>query len=204
MAGMNATRTLPPGYQLCLELDLSKNGRLLVWLNLAGLALLVPAGWLLLRLTARLRPEFSLTGWLWDDPAGALLKIAALLAGFTAVIVIHELIHGLFFWIFTGERALYGFRGAYAFAAAPGWYIPRRPYLVVALSPLVGITLAGALLIPWVSPFWLGVLIISLLVNISGAIGDLAVAGWLLHRGRGALVNDHGDALTAYCPAEAP
>jgi hypothetical protein len=200
---MQPTRSLPQGYRPILVLDLSTNGPLLIWLNLAGLAILPLAGWFFLAVTARLRPEFSLSGWLWDRPGGALAKIVVLLAASVLVIILHELVHGAFFWLNTGQRAVYGFRGAYAFAGAPDWFIPRGRYLVVGLSPLVCISLAGILLIPWLPTLWLGALIVALLVNATGASGDLAVVAWLVLRGKGALVQDFGDALNVYAPGVA-
>jgi hypothetical protein len=61
------------------------------------------------------------------------------LAASVLIIPLHELVHGLLFWVFTRRRPLFGLRlPFYAFAAAPvDVYLPRNPYLVVALAPLV-------------------------------------------------------------------
>ena len=61
-------------------------------------------------------------------------------------LVVHELIHGLFFWLFTGSAPRYGLGLSYAYAAAPDWYIPRRKYQVTGLAPVVIIGLGCLLL----------------------------------------------------------
>lgn len=66
-------------------------------------------------------------------------------------VISHELIHALFFRFFTGEWAIFGFKGIYAYAAAPQWYIPRNLHIAVALAPLVILSLLGVLLIPWIA-----------------------------------------------------
>ena len=61
------------------------------------------------------------------------------------MIVLHEGLHGLFFWLFTREKPKFAFKGFYAYAAMPDWYLPKKEYLITALAPLVGITLLGVL-----------------------------------------------------------
>jgi hypothetical protein len=118
------------------------------------------------------------------------------------MIVVHELIHGLFFWLFTRERPTFGFKGAYAYAAAPDWYMPRNQYAIVGLAPLVLMTLAGLVLLP-VIPVWaIPALLFVVVTNAAGAVGDIAVVGWLLLQPRATLVNDIGDAVTLYRPTQ--
>lgn len=192
---MKASRELPKDYIARYEIDLAKNRLLAVLLNIAGLGLFIPFGWLFIRLAQLLRPDFSLSRGHMENPVIALVGI---LAAFIVVLVLHEMVHGLLFWIITGERPLFGLRLAYAYAAAPGWYIPRNPYFAVGLAPLTLITLLGIPLIPLVPEIALPSLVFALVTNAAGAIGDIAIVVWLLTQPDNVLIRDCGDAITIY------
>lgn len=196
---MNATRELPEGYQQTYRLDLTRNKKALVWMNVVGTVLLVIFGWLFLRWIIWLRPQdvgalgFNVSGLLsW------LIFILVLLAATVAVIFIHEGVHGLAFWLLFHQKPTFGFRGAYAFAASPGWYLPRAPYLVVATAPLVILSLISLGLMMVVPAGWLLPILLFAALNASGAVGDLAVTIWLLFKPAATLVEDTGETITFY------
>jgi hypothetical protein len=196
-------QTLPPGYQQMYNIHLATDKTLFLALNLASVGMLLLAGWLMLQLIVLLRPDaisggsFTLTG----------LPLLLLMTGVTlalifAMVVLHEAIHGLFFWLFTRARPRFGFKGAYAFAAAPDWYIPRNQYLLIGIAPLVLMTLGGVLLLLIVpAPYILPVALVVVL-NAAGAVGDIAVVGWLLFKPSSLLVCDLGDGLIVYFAPE--
>ncbi len=62
------------------------------------------------------------------------VPLAYLLGVLIVTLVLHELVHGLCFWSFTRDRPRFGWKLIYAYAAAPGWYLPRGRYLTVALE----------------------------------------------------------------------
>jgi hypothetical protein len=193
---MKSSRTLPDHYTLLHKLDLSSDHRLLVILNLVGLVMFFVFGGLFVRLAGMLLPEGR-------PPVGEvawLPYLLGILAASVLVILLHELVHGLFFWLATGSQPHFGFRLAYAYAAAPGWYIPRNFYVLVGLAPLVLISLLGVALIPFISIYWLYILIFALTINASGAVGDVYIVGWLLLRPADTLVNDRGDGIWFYRP----
>jgi hypothetical protein len=198
---MNPTKSLPMGYELRRSIDLSKNRPAMLGLNLAAVILLLVFGYLFLRLATLLRPEATAQSFSFSGNAlEALLFILAVLAISAVMVVLHEGVHGLFFWSLTRERPKFGFRGAYAYAAAPDWYLPRNPYLWVGLSPLVVLTAIGVLaLIAAPQPALLYILIFMVL-NAAGAVGDLAVVFLLLTQPSTVLVNDSGDAVSVYAP----
>lgn len=193
---MSAHPTLPSGYELARTIDLRVQPALMLGLNLIGLGLLLLFAWFFFWLAARLRPQagpnlsFSL----------GLPAILAIIVAFAAVLLLHELVHGACFWLITRSRPRFGLQAAYAYAAAPDWYIPRNPYLIVGLAPLVLITLVGIALLPWLPTVLLLPWIFALSVNASGSVGDVYIITWLLSRPAGALVNDHGDSIHIYLP----
>jgi hypothetical protein len=195
---MQPSQTLPPGYRAILEIDLQKNIPLALALNLIALGFFITFGWAFSQLAALAREDFRRAGALFDlSPAAGLALMFVLLA----VLVLHEAVHGVFFWLFTRSRPQFAFKFLYAYAAAPGWYLPRNRYAIVGLAPLVVISLAGWLLIPWL-PFPAALLAwYAITFNAGGAAGDLLIVAWLLTRPAAALINDRGDAVTIYLPA---
>jgi len=87
-------------------------------------------------------------------PPSGWITVLAILLALVAVLLLHELVHGAFFWLITRSRPRFGLQITYAYAAAPDCYIPRNPYLVVGLSPLVLITLAGIVMLPLIPLRW--------------------------------------------------
>jgi len=199
---MGSTQTLPDNYQLASSFSM-KDRRLLLWANLIGLVLLVFFGWLFISIALTLRAKDAAAFLsLQFEGLGALLTIAVVLAVIFVTITLHEAIHGLGFLWLAHARPIFAFRGAYAYAAAPGWYIPRNPYLVIGLAPLVVISLLGIGLIAFAPTPWLAPVLLACVVNASGAVGDLWVAVLLLRKPSTALASDLGDEIKIYVPTE--
>ncbi|MGN9909686.1 DUF3267 domain-containing protein [Phytohabitans sp. LJ34] len=171
---MRARRSLPDGFVLGGTLRLHGNPRLrrtLSWLSLPwGLASVVALGFA----AGLVRPE----GWTVDarDTAPAVF-LAVLVGGLVATpvltLVAHEAIHGVLLWAFTGTRPVFGFKGWYAYADAPGWFLPRASMVVVLAAPLVALP---ALALPLVAFGSVGLSMFALLglfVNAVAAIGDV-------------------------------
>jgi predicted metal-dependent HD superfamily phosphohydrolase len=167
--------------------------------NLAGLGLLFVFGWLMVQLAAVVRPEIE-SGGFFDVIQG--LEPLYLLVGLFAVLIGHELLHGLFFWIYTGERPEFGFKVVYAYASAPDWYIPRDKFLVVGLAPVAIITLAGLILLPLIPYAYVAELLLLVSFNAGASVGDMVAVGWLLSRPKTGMVRDSGARMDIYVPAE--
>ena len=118
--------------------DLSKDRKLAILLNLVGAALFILMGWFFLTTASLLRTDQDSLSWTIEFSDLLLLLLAV-----PVVILLHELVHGLFFWVFTRHRPRFGVKALYAYAAAPDWFIPRGTFIWVALSPLVTISLLG-------------------------------------------------------------
>lgn len=198
---MSALQTLPENYRLSAGLNM-KNLGLQLKMNIAGFFLLVLFGWLFTAAAVYLRPDDATTFLLlkWEGVSG-ILTIVIVLALMFVTIVVHEGIHGLGFILLAKVRPIFAFRGVYAYAAAPDWFIPRDPYLVIGLAPFVGISLVGVALMAIVPAAWIAPLVLVCVVNATGAIGDLWVAVLLLRQPPEALSNDTGDEIKIYAPA---
>jgi hypothetical protein len=175
--------------------DLKRNMRLNVLLQVAGLVLLLPAGRLLGLAVTWLRPGFDWHG----EFSGDLLSLSLLiLLGVTVFILLHELVHGVFFWLFSGHRPSFGLGPGYAYAAMPDWYFPKQPYLVVGLAPLAVLTVIGLVMLPFVPVGWLIPLLAGMLLNIGGAIGDLYICLRLAREAEDVWIKDKGDGFEVY------
>lgn len=108
----------------------------------------------------------------------------ALFAGigvFIGTLLVHEAIHGLVFRRL-GYRVSYGFepRIPALYTAAFGQFVTRRDNMLVGIAPLVVISLVGIQLLAGPMPVALAAYF-ALLVNTSGAVGDLYLL-WRLWR----------------------
>jgi len=188
-----STKTLPEGYVQSGEINLKKNKRLALKLNIAGFPVMIFSFFLLSSLAALARP--SLMGTSSTITAGT----AAVLVGLMVMLfTVHELVHGFFFWVFTRSRPVFAMRLFYAYAGVPDWYIPARQYAVSALGPLVIIDAVGLLLMLLVPDSWVLAPVFVVAMNTGGSMGDLLVLNRLFKLSSTCLVNDTGDVVTFY------
>lgn len=139
-------------------------------------------------------------------PQGLLELVIALLV-FPAVILLHEATHGLTYQLL-GYRVSYGLApelGA-AYAAAFGQFQKRGHNLIAAIMPLLVITLIGVPLLTVPDNRLLAlVMFVALLVNTSGAVGDVYIIWRLLRMPPGTLLYDVSvEQMLIYEPADAP
>ena len=170
--------------------------RLNIILQGVGLVWMALSGWLLVSYVMWLRPDF--TGALKEGISINLLGVLLLLLVVVVSVLVHELVHGLFFWFFAGQRPEFGIRPGYAFAAMPDWFYPKYQYLAVALSPLLILTCLGVLASAFVPMAWLGLLLSGMIFNAGGAIGDMYVCWRVARETERIWVKDSGDGFQVY------
>lgn len=198
-AKIRTTKLLPNTYALAGKFDLKNNKSLLIWLNIIGVILLAAFAWFFMQVLNWLRPDIqSVYSFSVQKLADVFIFVVGVMVTIGLVLVLHEMVHGLFFWFFTKSKPTFGFKGAYAYAAAPEWFIPRDQYLMVGLAPLILLSLIGILLMPVFPEGFMGLLLLFLIINASGAVGDLAVCTWLLIKPRSVLILDFGDRIEVY------
>ena len=168
---LRATQILPDSHRQLGSLDLARNTRVAIILNLAALPLFLVFGWSFMKTAQLLKPDivsrFHYVN-LSLSPIGSFLLFVGIILGMMAI---HEAIHGLFFWIFTRSRPIFGLKLLFAYAGAPGWYIPRNQYIVVGLAPLVLMTAAGFFVIVLMTLPLAQLFLFGITMNASGARG---------------------------------
>lgn len=194
---ISSTTILPDDYRKTGEVDLSKGKGLIVLVNILGFVLLVLSlivlGWFL----GWARPDLSATSQTFAITFSGILGFFLALS---LMVLVHELIHGLFFWVFTRSRPVFALHLRYAYAAAPEWFIPVSQYWIIALAPLLfigGIGLVSLLLVP---VGWIPALGFLVALNTAGSIGDLWVFARLLRLAPDSLANDRGDRVSFFEP----
>lgn len=197
---MQSIQKLPESFQISKRINLRENVRLAVWLNVAAIGMLIPTIWLLLLLIRRTHPDLSEMGGVIRLDGSTLFKVAGVVISLIIVLLLHEMVHGFFFWTATKTRPIFGLQLSYAYAAAPDWFIPSTIYLWIGIAPFLLLDLLGVFFLI-VSPVGLILYIAAALaMNTAGSIGDLWILFTLLRQPAGCLVNDRGDEVAFYIP----
>lgn len=208
---MQTTTMLPINYRQKSTLDLSKSKKATIAAIVLGIVLLIGVSWFLEQFTHFLRPNalegIGFHGILTITPDGELsfeLPIVAIVGTIVVIVLvmlIHELVHGVFFWWFGGQRPTFGIKGPFIYVAAPpDVYFPRNPYLVVGIAPLGLLTFVGLLLMTIAPVAALPVLGFSIALNAAGAAGDLVMAVRLLSFSPDNLMEDSDAGVVVYGP----
>jgi Putative zincin peptidase len=197
---MRATNHLPDNYHHRRTLDLSSS-RSILWMNLAALPLLIIFGWLFSLLINIFR-SFNLfqTGILGFFTEFSIGELGAFVLSIIFMLILHELVHGIFFWAFTLERPKFALRSGYAFATAPNWYLPSSKYILVGLSPFLVISAASIIFAWFVAYPLIPYLLVIATFNAAGSLGDLIVVGWVLNQPISILVKDEGTKFSSFLP----
>lgn len=189
---MGAVTALPEGYREIFAVDLQKNKKIALLVN--GISLLIGA---VLLFAGHMLVPF----WTLFDMSQGLgvysMRFGTLLAGLVLYMVAHELVHGITMKHFGTKKVKYGFTGLYAFAGSEDYY-PKKPYITIALAPIVvwGIVLAVVNMLVPLQWFW--VVYFIQVSNISGAAGDLYVTCKFAKMPADILVRDSGVGMTVY------
>ncbi len=195
---------LPEAYRQVRHL-IATEGRTLLALNLAALVplvlmlLFVDQWW---RLVQRVRGVYG--DRLLDNPSfwG---QLAAIILVIVLTLTLHELLHGLAIW-WLGHKPRFGLRLdlGVAYATTDHAFFPRNQFILIALAPLAGLTLIGMGLMFIVSDalaYYIGLMIV---INASGAIGDLWMSWVVARYPAHALVKDEADSIRIYLPESPP
>ncbi|MBN1681125.1 MAG: DUF3267 domain-containing protein [Anaerolineae bacterium] len=185
---------VPPNYR---EVDYIKitNRRAFLWLNVMSLLPLTASG--LLMFGALL---------VYHEEMGGPLVIPALsgelpsLVGLLLVLLVlplHEWIHGLAIRR-CGHTPRYGVKLLVLFATSDGALFRRNEFILIALAPLVTVTLAGLFVmvfLPYQLGYWIA---LAVVLNAAGAIGDLWMTIAALRFDASALIRDEEDSMRIF------
>lgn len=185
---------LPAGYELFKEIDFQNDKKFSRNIGISSIVcmlLIIAFGFII---DSLLQPDFTVAINIFST---IMIMVLALL-GSIIYGMLHELTHGLFIKIFSGENAEYSFSIKYFSAGKKTAYFNKWAYLIIALSPVFiwGIVLVVLTIIVPPSWFWLPYVIQAF--NLSGAMGDYYVTGVIIRCEKDVLVNDDGLSMRFY------
>lgn len=189
---MKTQITLPENYTKLLDIDLQKNKKLALLVNLLGLAIIA-----VMVVAAHI---FNPVSMIFDMSEGLgvyFARFAVIAIGAVAYIFLHEIVHGICMKHFSGMKPTYGFTGLYAYAGSKA-YFNKRDYIIITLAPIVVWGIVLAVINVFVHESWFWVVYFIQIINVSGAAGDIYVTVKFSKLPPDILVNDTGVAMTVY------
>ncbi len=186
--------TVPPGYREVLYWRISGRRGHVLAINLLAFVMLLLFGYVFI----------SLVLLLGHPTAEAEIDLLPLVPGVIFLIPAHELTHGIAMRVY-GARPRYGFlwKELMFYATAPGHAFRRNQYLVVALAPLVNLSLLACFAI-WLlagSDFYTAATVAILAaVNGGSSTGDLWISAIVLRYPAHAYVVDERDGMRIFLP----
>lgn len=189
---IRSTSTLPEGYIEHFSIDLQKDKKTAVFVNVFATVIAV---------IMVIAMSFAVPiGIILDTSQGLdifLLRCIAVIVGSIAYLILHEAVHGIAMKICGTKKIKYGFTGLYAFAGSDDYY-SKKPYIFIALAPIVlwGVVLLIVNLLVPIQWFW--VVYFIQVMNISGAAGDIYVSVKFSKLPKDMLVRDSGTSMTVY------
>lgn len=189
----NSFSQLPDGFKNIYTLNLQKDKKIAVIVNVISLLIFVAfavAG-------AYFAYVNNMILFSVDSLASMLLKLGVMLGGTIIYLVLHEAVHGAVMKYYGAKKIKYGYTGLYAFAGCDG-YFKRKPYIVIALAPIVLWGIILAVVCVFVPRDWFWVVYFIQLANLSGAAGDIYVSYKFLRLPNDILIRDTGIEMTVY------
>ncbi|MBQ1996520.1 MAG: DUF3267 domain-containing protein [Clostridia bacterium] len=189
---MKSVNILPEGYKEFYSVDLQKDKKMSLLVNgiafVIGLLMFIPMNFFV-----PISTLFSME----NGMAEYMIRMLSIAVLTVIYMVLHELVHGISMKLCGTKKVKYGFTGMYAFAGSDDYY-GKKPYIFIALAPVVlwGIVLA---VINFCVPYeWIWVVYFLQIVNISGAAGDFFVTAKFSGFSEDILVKDHGVGMVVY------
>ena len=189
---MKAVKNLPEGYRETCAVDLQKNKKMALFVNL--LAIVIAA---LLAIPMHYVVPISSLFSMENGMQAYMLRFAAMFVLLILYMVLHELVHGIAMKMCGTKKVKYGFTGIYAYATSNDFY-DIKTYIFIALAPVVLWGIILAVVNMFVSLEWLWVVYLIQISNLSGAAGDLYVTVKFSRLPSDILIQDYGVGMTVF------
>lgn len=189
---MKAAECLPENYKEIYSIDLQKDKKMSVLVNLLALviaAILVVPMHFIVPISTLFSMESGMQNY-W-------IRYGAMLALMVLYMILHELVHGIAMKLCGTKKVKYGFTGMYAFAGSKDYY-EKKSYIFIALAPVVLWGIVLAVINPVVPVEWFWVVYLIQVINLSGAAGDLFVTVKFSRLPKDILVQDYGVGMKVY------
>ena len=194
---MHTCQVLPEGYREYYSVDLQKNKKTALFVNVLSVVLALLVG---------IPMHFHYPIWhLFDMSDGFgpyLTRTAVLFFSIFAYICLHELPHAAVMRYYGAKKVRFGFTGLYAYAGSLDDYFAKVPYIHTALAPVIVWGVVFIVLSLILKGSWLWIAYFLQILNVSGAAGDLFVAVKFSRFPSDIFVRDTGIGMTVYSREE--
>ncbi len=194
---MHTCQVLPEGYREYYSVDLQKNKKTALFVNVLSVVLALLVG---------IPMHFHYPIWhLFDMSDGFgpyLTRTAVLFFSIFVYICLHELTHAAVMKYYGAKKVRFGFTGLYAYAGSLEDYFPKVPYIHTALAPVIVWGIVFIVLSLIMKGPWLWIAYFLQILNVSGAAGDLFVAVKFSRFPSDIFVRDTGIDMTVYSREE--
>ena len=185
MKGMNIKDLEGLGYKECTKIDLVKNKKDALLVNIYGIIIMVVMAVFIPLLIMGGIIEFNL------ETTFPIFFIV-LLISLILYIPLHEIVHGIVLKKYTDEKLSFGWKLVYAYCGSKEAVVDRKEYYAVALAPLLVFSVVFISLMvlnPSLSLVWY----VMEIMNVSGSVGDIYVSIKLRkEKSRDILITDSG------------
>ncbi len=189
---MKAYQELPDGYDEVMRIDLQKDRKASIAVNvLAGMVMVA-----VLAVGAIIVPAGEILDL--DFGSGLLLRFAVMILGMLVYMVLHEMTHGAVMKAVGARKVRFGFTGMYAYAGSLEDYFDKGSYRLTALAPVVVWGIIFGVLAVVVPASWFWVIWFLQAANIGGSMGDVYVTAKLWKKPASILVRDTGVDMTVF------
>lgn len=189
---MKSYNRLPEGYKEIYSVDLQKDKKAALLVNVIGVIIMLVMG-VPMHFVVPVTKLFDMSAGL----GAYFLRFGALIVLMVAYMILHELVHGVAMKLCGTKKVKYGFTGMYAFAGSEDYY-SKKPYIFIALAPVVLWGVVLAVINPFVPEQWFWVVYFIQIFNISGAAGDFFVTAKFSRMPKDILIHDSGVGMTVY------
>ena len=189
---MKAVKNLPEGYREICTIDLQKNKKMALVVNL--LAIVIAA---LLAIPMHYVVPISSLFSMENGMQSYMFRFVGMFVLLILYMVLHELVHGIAMKMCGTKKVKYGFTGIYAYATSNDFY-DKKTYIFIALAPVVLWGIILAVVNMFVSLEWFWVVYLIQISNLSGAAGDLYVTDKILRLPSDILIRDYGVGMTVF------
>ena len=189
---MKAIENLPEGYGEIYAVNLQKDKKMAIIVNLIAVAIAV-----IMAVPMHFVVPFSTVFSMENGLFPYILRFVALIILMFLYLILHELVHGIAMKLCGSKKVKYGFTGMYAFAGSKDYY-DKKAYIFIALAPVVLWGIVLAVINPFVPVEWFWIVYLIQIMNVSGAAGDLFVTVTFSHLPQDILVQDYGVSMTVF------
>lgn len=186
--------------ELIKEVNILNNKKLLAQIQKLSLLLIFGTTVLSIFLAYQLEAEsLDSLASIWGQPIESYIFKFLLVVGiYFLMIIVHELIHGVFYKLFHPEGALhFGFQRGIAFASSPGSRYTSGQMKVIALAPLVLINLS-LVLVYAMTPMSLIVFAMLTGMHTGACAGDIYYVYLIAQAPKDVLIEDTDQGIKIY------